>query len=106
MGALELSDDWWSRDDPERPAEDDFAAVFREIQVEMCPDHELFGQVARVEARFGPSDDVVVSLIDGTFALVHPTWSGGVEAAPWPRSTRLGDAGAAARALSDWEQWR
>ena len=89
MSHLELSDDWWTRDDPERPADDDFAEVLREIQSELGPDHELFGQVVRVEARFGPSDDVVVGLIDGTFALVHPTWRGVVEAPPWPRSTWL-----------------
>ncbi|MFC8192715.1 hypothetical protein ACFUMH_13750 [Cellulomonas sp. NPDC057328] len=106
MEALTLSDDWWARDDPEQPAEDNFAVVLREIQSELGPDHELFGQVVRVEARYGPSDDVVVSLTDGTFALVHPTWRGAVEAPPWPRSTRLGDAVEAARALDDWERWR
>ena len=106
VGVLDLSDDWWGRDDPEGAADENFAAVLREIQVELGPQHELFGQVVRVEARFGPSDDVVVSLSDGTFALVHPTWKGSAEAAPWPRSTRLGDVDAASRAIEEWEQWR
>ncbi|GEA83811.1 hypothetical protein [Cellulomonas gelida] len=106
MGELELSDDWWARHDPERPAEDSFAAVLREIELELGPDHDLFGQVVRVEARFGLSDDVVVRLVDGAFALVHPTWSASVESPPWPTSTRLGDAAAACRAITDWEQWR
>lgn len=92
MGALELSDDWWARDDPKPPADENFAAVPRELKSELGAGHELFDRVVRVEARFGPSDDVV-RLIDGTFALVHPTWSGRVESPPWPRSTgdqRLG----------------
>lgn len=106
VGGLALSDDWWVRDDPEHPSEDDFGAVLREVRRELGPTHDLFAQVVRVEARFGPSDDVVVRLVDDTFALVHPTWSGAVEAPPWPSSTRLGDAAAASRAISEWEQRR
>lgn len=106
VATLELSDDWWGRDDPERPAEDDFAAVLREIEVELRPDHELAGRIARVEARFRPSDDVVVSLTDGTFALVHPTWKGSMEAPPWPTSIRLGGAAAASQAIDAWERRR
>ena len=71
MAALELSDDRWGRDDPEPSADDSFAAVPREIAPELSPDDELSGQILRVEARFKPSDDVVVSLIDGAFALGH-----------------------------------
>jgi hypothetical protein len=103
---LELSDSWWVRDDPEHPAEDNFAAMLQEIEVELGPDHELAGQIARVEARFGPSDDVIVGLIDGTFALVHPTWKGSREVSPWPEATRLGDAVAASEAIKAWEQYR
>ena len=80
--------------------------MLREIELELSPDHELARQIVRVEARFGPSDDVVVSLVDGTFALVHPTWTSHVEQPPWPDSTRLGDAAAAAEAIVKWEEWR
>ncbi|WP_123814515.1 hypothetical protein [Myceligenerans xiligouense] len=106
MVVLKLSDEWWSRDGSDPHADDNFAAVLHEIELELSPDHELAGQIMRVEARFGPSDDVIVSLIDGTFALVHPTWTGRVERPPWPETTRLGDAVAASEAVAMWEQWR
>ncbi|WP_127782890.1 hypothetical protein [Rhodococcus sp. X156] len=103
MTVLELSDEWWSRDGP--LAADNFAAVLREIERELSPDHPLAGQVVRVEARFGPSDDVIVSLVDGGFALVHPTWSGHVEPSPCPDTTYLGDAAKASQAIAEWERW-
>jgi len=106
MAVLGLSDEWWSRDGSGPPACDNFAALLREIEVELSPDHELAGQILRVEARFWPSDDVVVSLVDGTFAMVHPTWTSHVEQPPWPKSTRLGDAAAASEAIAKWEEWR
>ncbi len=106
MASLRLSDDWWARSDPEHPADDNFASVLREIERALSPDHPLAGQIVRVEARYGPTDDVVVSLADGTFALVHPTWTGRVEPVPWPTCTRLGDAAAASDAIDAWEAQR
>ncbi|MFJ4233346.1 hypothetical protein [Cellulosimicrobium cellulans] len=80
--------------------------MLSEIELELSPGHELAGQIVRVEARFWPSDGVVFSLVDGTSALVHPTWTGHVEQPPWPESTRLGDAVAAAEAIVKWEERR
>ncbi|WP_036528111.1 hypothetical protein [Nocardia sp. CNY236] len=105
MTVLELSDEWQVRDDSGSSPEDFFPAALREIKLELSPDHELSGQVVRIEARYWPADDVIVSLIDGEFALIHPTWSGHVELPPWPKAFRLGYAVMASRAISEWEQW-
>ncbi|WP_129789139.1 hypothetical protein [Promicromonospora panici] len=106
MTRLKLSSEWWGSDDPEPSAEESFAAVLHEIEQELNPEHDLYGQVVRVEARFWPSDDVIVSLVDGTFALVHPTWSGKVETLPCPDAIRLGDEAAASQAITLWESNR
>lgn len=106
VAGLELSEKWWNRDDEETPAEDNFAAVLREIELELDPSHDLAGRIVRVEARFRASDDVLVSLIDGTYALVHPTWLGHREVPPFPKSTLLGDAMTASKAIATWEHWR
>ncbi|MFD6176163.1 MULTISPECIES: hypothetical protein [unclassified Isoptericola] len=106
MTVLRLSGEWWSREGSGPPAESNFAAVLDEIELELSPDHELAGKIVRVEARYWPSDDVIVSLVDGTFAMVHPTWTSRAERTPRPKSIRLGDAAAASEAIEKWEEWR
>lgn len=101
---LGLSERWWGLRDRSDVAERKRGAVAAELAREIGPLHELHGQIDRVEAFFEASDDVIVSLLDGTFALVHPTWSHHQERNPYPRATRLGFARAATRAVADWEK--
>ncbi|MBM7817803.1 hypothetical protein JOE63_000280 [Cellulosimicrobium cellulans] len=106
MTALTLSGEWWLCPGSGRRSERNCDAVLREMDLELSPDHELAGKIAGVEARFRSTDDVVVRLVDETFALVRPTWTGRVESPPWPAWTRLGDAAAASEAIARWEKWR
>ncbi len=101
---LELSERWWGLDDTSEPAEAKRAAVLRELNAEASADHALTGRIAEVTAFFEASDDVVVRLIDGAFALVHPTWSGRTETPPFPLTRLLGDGPAASRAIATWEE--
>ncbi|GIG26738.1 hypothetical protein [Cellulomonas denverensis] len=95
MTGLTLPDRWW------RP--DDDAALRAELNREIGRGHPLRRRIDRVEARFEASDDLVVRLDDGGYALVHPTWSGHRERAPFPLCRLLGDAGAASAAIAGWE---
>ena len=101
---LELSERWWGLGDAGDLAETKRASVLRELRSEVSADHALTGRIARVEAFFEASDDVVVRLDDDTFALVHPTWSGEAEAPPFPLSTLLGDGRAASEEIAHWEE--
>jgi len=74
-------------------------AVLAELTREIRPGHEMYGQVVQVEAFFEASDDVIVRLVDGTFARTHPGWSGRPEPAPFPTTKRLGNAAAASAAI-------
>lgn len=103
MTGLELSDRWWGHQETSEPAEAKRAAVLRELSLEIDPGHELSGQVVRVEAFFEASDDVIVGLVDGTFALVHPTWTGRTEPPPHPTAIRLGSGAAASEEVARWE---
>ncbi len=75
-----------------------------ELRKEIAPGHLLHGRIDRIEASFEASDDVIVRLSDGTFALVHPTWSRRQESPPFPTSRLLGEAEAASVAVLEWEQ--
>jgi len=101
--SLELSERWWGLNDVTELAAKKRDAVLAELTREIRPGHEMYGQVVQVEAFFEASDDVIVRLVDGTFARTHPTWSGRPEPAPFPTTKRLGNAAAASAAIADWE---
>ena len=63
-----------------------------ELAKELSSGHLLHGLALRVIARALPQDDVVVQSADGTVALVHLTWSGQTESAPWPTTEVLRSA--------------
>ncbi|WP_034620595.1 hypothetical protein [Cellulomonas sp. URHE0023] len=105
MAVLELSERWWGLGDGMDPlAVAKRAAVGVELSKEIAPGHLLHGRIDRIEASFEASDDVIVRLSDGTFALVHPTWSGRQESPSFPTSRLLGEAEAASVAILEWEQ--
>lgn len=102
---LGLSERWWrlrGRTEPDAVARR--VAIRAELGKEIGPEHPLHLAIDQVEASLPGRDDVVVRLLDGTFALVHPTWSGRREAPPFPTTVLLGAAEAATAALADWEQ--
>ena len=58
-----------------------------ELGRETAPSHVLSGAEVRAVARREDRDDVLFSLTDGRWAIVHLTWSGRRETEPhWPRT--------------------
>ncbi|GAB3875449.1 hypothetical protein ACFQ1S_05035 [Kibdelosporangium lantanae] len=100
---LELSARWWGLYEVTEAAERKRTAISAELNREIAPGHVTYGKIVRVEGFFEASDDVIVRLVDGTFALVHPTWSRRPESGPYPRTRRLGDAAAAFEAIAERE---
>jgi hypothetical protein len=66
------------------------AALEREVALEVGPDHELHGHAFTTIAKCGGCDRVVFMLDDESRAMVHLTWSGKAERAPWPETVRMG----------------
>jgi len=79
-----LPEPWW------RPDPSAASVTLRELVAEVSAGHPLHRLPVDVRARCGGCDDVMVSVVDGTFALVHLTWSGHPEQPPWPT---LGSSG-------------
>jgi hypothetical protein len=73
-----LPEPWW-RSDPSAAS-----AALAELVVEVSAGHLLHRLPVHVRARCGGCDEVMASVVDGTFALVHLTWSGRSELPPWP----------------------
>jgi hypothetical protein len=69
---------WW-RPDPSAAAE-----TLGELVAEVSAGHLLHRLPVDVRARCGGCEEVMVSVVDGTFALVHLTCSGRSEQPPWP----------------------
>lgn len=75
---------WWQPDESNREF------VRDEVAREVGPGHLLAERSFEVVARCSACDEVLVRLDDESHALVHPTWSGQRETAPWPRATATG----------------
>ena len=73
-----------------RPDVKQARAVEAEATLEVGPGHELCGRTFRAIACCSGCDRVVFLLDDETRAIVHLTWAGRQEAAPWPNAERLG----------------
>jgi hypothetical protein len=71
---------WWRPDEASRDL------LTAELRAELSPGHPLFGRIAEVQNRCGACDAVTASVAEGSFAIVHLTWSGHREAAPWPQT--------------------
>lgn len=82
---MEWLDPWWSTEDKDQNFHDGFA---RQLQLEVGPDHALFGLPVRLIGR-GNGDDALFDILDGTgrVAVVHLTWAKRTEPLPWPLTT-------------------
>jgi len=65
-------------------------AFEREVAIEIARGHELHGLALTAVAKCEGCDSVVFRASDGTFAIVHLTWTRKPETPPWPGTTRLG----------------
>jgi hypothetical protein len=66
------------------------AKLVAELLRELAVHHVLHARPLHAVARCSGCDDVVFRLEDdGTFAIVHLTWSGHRESPPWPGTTVL-----------------
>jgi hypothetical protein len=72
-----------------RPVPQLATALVREAQAEIRSDHELAGHELTAIVKCAGCDDVIFSVDDGTFALVHLTWAKHPEPPPWPVTTLL-----------------
>jgi hypothetical protein len=79
-----LPEPWW------RPDTSIAASTLRELGAEVSAGHPLHQLMVDIRARCGGCDEVMVSVLDGTFALVHLTWSGHAEHPPFPTLGRSG----------------
>ncbi|MGK5639196.1 hypothetical protein ACSNOK_12950 [Streptomyces sp. URMC 126] len=71
-------------------------AFERELRRELSPGHPLHGAEVVAVAVCEGCDDVLFEVANGPFpwAVVHLTWTGREERAPWPKTTPLaGPAG-------------
>lgn len=71
-----------------------------EAIVEIAPGHELAGHEFTAVSTCPACDDVLFRVGDGSFVIVHLTWSGEQERPPWPRTTRLAGFVAAELAIA------
>lgn len=106
MSDLELSERWQGLDDVSATTQGRRDAVLRELDLEIASDHDLAGLVVGVEAFFEASDDVIVRLVDSSYAIVHPSWIHEAERPPWPTAERIGRGVEASAAVRRWEAYR
>ncbi|WP_405874018.1 hypothetical protein OHB11_35835 [Streptomyces zaomyceticus] len=73
----------------------------RELRRELSPEHPLHGVKATAVARCEGCDDVLFGVRDRPrpWAVVHLTWTGREERAPWPMTTQLASL---ADLLTEW----
>jgi hypothetical protein len=56
--------------------------IQEELNAEIGPRHPLWGHKPVVFAKCNNSDDILVQLIDGRFAIVHLVWHGHIDQEP------------------------
>ncbi len=66
------------------------APLEREARAEIGDGHELWGRGLVAVARCEGGDHVLFRVDDGTWAIVHLSWSSHIEPPPCPSTIRLG----------------
>ncbi|WP_239083442.1 hypothetical protein [Asanoa ishikariensis] len=89
-----FADPWWDLRGGEPAAVEQRSGLKARLAIEVGVGHPLHGQDIDVVARSQASDDVVVSISGGGWAVVHLTWSRTAESPPWPRTTFYADSAA------------
>lgn len=74
-----------------------------EAATEIAAGHQSHGLALTAVARCEGSDSVVLRASDGTFAMIHLSWTRKPETPPWPRTTRLGGVIAVEAAMDQHE---
>jgi len=82
----ELPDPWWV------PSDENLAALTSELRAEIPRGHALYGRGGTAVSRCSACDEAVFRLDEDRFAMVHLTWSGKAETAPWPQCSETGDS--------------
>lgn len=82
-----FTDPWWDLRTGDPEAVNQRNALRAELATELSTGHPLHDQQLTIVARSEASDDIVVRVSDGSWALVHLTWRGTAEAPPWPWTT-------------------
>ena len=95
MDRSDLPEPWFG------PADEQAHALSHEALAEIGHDHELASRDLVLVAACSGCDLVVFQVEDGTFAIVHLTWTGRLEAAPWPTARRFRTMRALVAAASD-----
>ena len=99
-----LSQRWWVASPGDQRSIDKAQGILAELLREIAPRHFCYGKLEEVVAFFEASDDVLVRLTGGEFAIAHPTWSGKRERDPWPGVYVLGPREAVASEVATWEE--
>ena len=95
---------WTDFREPWHRAEGDSARTFEaEAATEIADGHELHGLDLIAIATCEGCESVVYGGSDGTFAIVHLSWTTKRETPPSPRTTRLGGFIAAEAAMDQHE---
>jgi hypothetical protein len=78
-------------------------SIQQELNSEIGPKHPLWGYMPVVFAKSEKSDDVLVYLNDGRFAVVHLVWYGHIDQVPYkfPRTVFLEDKNELQRFLNE-----
>ncbi len=78
-------------------------ALEAELRRELGPGHVLFEQHLRPLARCAACDDVIFEVGAVGYVIVHLTWSGRAEPAPWPDTRHMPTDGDLGEAVSSHE---
>lgn len=84
---LVLTDPWWDLRGNGSLEQEQRDALTTELAAEISKGHPLHGQGLTVLAKSETTDDVLVAVAAGGWAVVHLTWSRKAESPPWPRTT-------------------
>jgi hypothetical protein len=79
-----FADPWWDLRHGDTPEQQHGEALYAELLGEVAAGHPVHGEPVEIIARSDASDDIVVELASGGWAVVHITWKGAAEPLPWP----------------------